>query len=156
LMLLWVNVHAGYAVGLGLVAVFLFGDVLDRVFGVLAPEKWRSRARNLGLVGLSCVAMVSLNRYGLAMYRYPIETLRSRAMLAYIGEWASPDFHQARYAPVLLLMLAVILLPALSSHRLRAREMLLLSVSLYAAFRSVRHIPIFVLVAAPLLSSMIQ
>jgi len=156
LMLLWVNVHAGYAVGLGLVAVFVLGDLLDRALGNFPPEQWPHRVRNLTLVGLACAAIVPLNPYGVAMYRYPIETLRSRAMLAYIGEWASPDFHEARYVAVSLLMLAVILLPALSSHRLRARELLLLSVSLYAALGSVRHIPIFVLVAAPLLSSMIE
>ncbi|MBV8053408.1 MAG: hypothetical protein JOZ80_19620, partial [Acidobacteriaceae bacterium] len=121
-----------------------------------APEQWKYRTRNLLAVELACVTVVPLNPYGLAMYLYPMETLRSRAMLAYIGEWASPDFHQARNGPVLLLALAVILLPALSSHRLRARELLLLAVSLYAALRSVRHIPIFVLVAVPLLCSVVQ
>jgi len=77
-------------------------------------------------------------------------------MLAYIGEWLSPDFHQGRYAAVLLMMLATILLPAISPRRLHARELLLLAVTMYAALRSVRHIPIYVLVAAPLLSTMVH
>jgi len=156
LMLLWVNLHAGYAVGLGLIAVFLLGDLLDRALGSLVPQQSPGRVRYLILAGLACAAMIPLNPYGFSIYRYPIETLRSRAMLAYIGEWASPDFHEAKYIAALLLMLAVILLPALSSRRLRAREMLLLAVTLYAALRSVRHIPIFVLVAVPSLTSLIQ
>jgi hypothetical protein len=47
-------------------------------------------------------------------------------------------------------------LPAISPRRLHARELLLVAVMMYAALRSVRHIPIFVLVAAPLLSAMIE
>jgi len=77
-------------------------------------------------------------------------------MLAYIGEWLWPNFHQSMYWATLLMMLAVLVVPALSPRRLHARELLLLAMTMYAALRSVRHIPIFVLVAVPLLSAMIQ
>jgi hypothetical protein len=77
-------------------------------------------------------------------------------MQAYIGEWLSPDFHQHRYLPTLLMILATLALPALSPPRLRARELLLLTAVTYMALRSVRHIPIYVLVAVPLLSGMVQ
>ncbi len=155
LMLLWVNLHAGFAVGIAFLLLFLTGDGLDVAFGY--KEAWlsRSRFRQLALVTAICIAVVPLNPYGTQMYRYPFETLHSRAMLAYIGEWLSPDFHQPRYLPVLLLMLSTLVLPALSPRRLRPRELLLLTVTTYAALRSVRHIPIYVLVAVPLVSSMI-
>jgi len=156
LMLLWVNLHAGYAVGIALLAIFLAGDALDRAFGVREPDLTAARLRTLILALVACMAVVPLNPYGVAMYRYPLETLHSRAMLAYIGEWLSPDFHQGRYAAVLLMMLATILLPAMSPRRLHARELLLLAITMYAALRSVRHIPIYVLVAAPLLGAMVQ
>lgn len=156
LMLLWVNLHAGYALGVGFLAIVLLGDAMDAAFGNFEVRKLRTRLRTLGLNLILCLAVVPLNPYGTAMYRYPLETLHSRAMLAYIGEWLSPDFHQGRYVPVLLMMLATILLPALSPRRLRARELLLLALMTYAALRSVRHIPIYVLVATPLLAAMLQ
>jgi hypothetical protein len=109
----------------------------------------------LALAIVACAAVVPLNPYGAAMYAYPLETLRSRAMQSYIGEWLSPDFHQHRYLPTLLMMLATVALPALSPRRLRPRETLLLSVTTYAALRSVRHIPIYALVAVPILSAMV-
>jgi hypothetical protein len=155
LMLLWVNLHAGYAVGIALLLIFLIGDALDRAFRVEEPAL-TSRFRSLTLALVACIVIVPLNPYGISMYRYPLQTLHSRAMLAYIGEWLSPDFHQGRYAAVLLMMLATILLPAISPRRLHARELLLLAVTTYAALRSVRHIPIYVLVAAPLLSAMVH
>ena len=156
LMLLWVNLHAGYALGITLMGLFLVGDALDVAFGFKDAPWPRARFRALALAIVACAAVVPLNPYGVAMYGYPLETLRSRAMQSYIGEWLSPDFHQPRYLPTLVMMLATVALPALSPRRLRPREILLLSVTTYAALRSVRHIPIYALVAVPILSAMIQ
>jgi len=159
-MLLWVNLHAGYALGIALMGLFLVGDALDVAFGFpvldsnngLAPG---ARFRALTLAILLCVAVVPLNPYGTAMFGYPLETLRSRAMQSYIGEWLSPNFHQHRYLPTLAMILATVVLAALSPRRLRPREFLLLSVTTYAALRSVRHIPIYALIAIPILSAMV-
>jgi hypothetical protein len=159
LFLLWVNLHAGYALGIAIMGLFLIGDGLDVAFGFpvsdsdagLAPA---ARFRTLALAVLLCVAVVPLNPYGTAMYAYPLETLRSRAMQSYIGEWLSPNFHQHRYLPTLIMILASVVLAALSPRRLRPREVLLLSVMTYAALRSVRHIPIYALIAIPMLSAL--
>lgn len=156
LMLLWVNLHAGYALGIGIIALFLLGDGLDAAWGFKYGPLPRARFRAMALAIMACAAIVPLNPYGTAMYAYPLETLRSRAMQSYIGEWLSPDFHQNRYLPMLLMMLATLALPALSPRRLRPREVLLLSVTTYAALRSVRHIPIYALVAIPILSALVQ
>jgi len=160
LMLLWVNLHAGYALGIVLMALFLVGDALDVAFGFAALDSkdgppLTARFRVLALAIVACIAVVPLNPYGTAMYAYPLETLRSRAMQSYIGEWLSPDFHQPRYLPTLAMILATIALPALSPRRLRPREVLLLCVTTFAALRSVRHIAIYTLIASPILSAMV-
>ena len=155
LMLLWVNLHAGYALGIALMVLFLIGDALDLALGFTVEPSPRARFQGLALAIVVSTAVVPINPYGLAMYTYPLETLRSRAMQSYIGEWLSPNFHQNRYLPSLLMMLATIVLPALSPRRLRPREVLLLCVTTFAALRSVRHIPIYTLVAVPILSAMV-
>jgi hypothetical protein len=156
LMLLWANLHAGYALGIALLMLYAIGNALDLAFGqsgLPAPAAW---FRHVGSTIVICVAVVSLNPYGTRLYWYPLETLRSGAMLANIAEWLSPNFHQAKNLPALLMILAVLFLPALSPKKLRPRELLLLAVTLYAGLRSVRHLPIFVLVAVPIISRMIQ
>jgi len=154
LMLLWVNLHAGYALGIGLMALFLVGDALDAGFGLASEEgSLTARVRVLALAIVACLAVVPVNPYGMAMYAYPLETLRSPAMQSYIGEWLSPDFHQPQYWPTMVMIVTTIALPALSPRRLRPREILLLLVTTFAALRSVRHIPIYALVAIPILSA---
>src|SRR5579872_2747010 len=84
LMLLWVNLHAGYAVGIALIVLFLLGDGLDIALGLeegtRTDQLTRSaRFRTLALVIVACTGVVILNPYGTAMYAYPLATLRSQA-----------------------------------------------------------------------------
>jgi len=156
LTLLWVNLHAGYALGIGLIGLFLCGEILNVVFGAEAWSSVATRLKQLSLALVVCIAVVPLNPNGVRMYTYPWQTLSSSAMQQYIQEWASPNFHQALYLPFLLMVLALLAALAYSPKRLRPLDFLLLAVTLYAALRSVRHIPIFVLVAAPILSRLIH
>ncbi|HVO82601.1 MAG TPA: hypothetical protein VMT28_17870 [Terriglobales bacterium] len=156
LTLLWVNLHGEYALGIALMGLFLAGGALDVAFGTEAWAQAGPRLRKLAIVMTICVGMVSLNPNGVKMYFYPFQTLRSPAMQKYIAEWASPNFHQARSLPVLLMVLATMVGLGLAPRRVRPREMLLLLVMTAAALRSVRHVPVYVLVAAPILSGLAQ
>jgi hypothetical protein len=146
LMLLWVNFHAGYALGLGLIVLYTISLVIDR--------KWDLIPR-LGIVAVACTAVVPLNPNGFRMFTYPIETLRSPSMAAFIQEWASPDFHKAMFLPLALFLFLLLGALALSPKRARASEVFLVFVTGLAALRSARHIPIFALIAAPVLAEQI-
>lgn len=156
LVLLWVNLHGGYALGIVLLMLFLMGSTLDVAFGFEEWSNARPRLERLALVTIACLVVVPLNPNGARMYWYPLETLRSVAMQTYIDEWSSPNFHQAKHLPLLLMLLATMVTLAFSPRRVRARELVLLLVTMYAALRSVRHVAIFVLVAVPMLTGLTQ
>jgi hypothetical protein len=141
IMLLWVNFHAGYALGLGLIVLYAIALVLER--------KWNF-IPGLAAVAVTCVTVVPLNPHGFRMFSYPLETLRSPSMAAFIEEWASPDFHKAMFLPLALFLFLLLGALALSPKRARLSEVFLVFVTGLAALRSVRHIPIFVLIAAPI------
>lgn len=143
MMLLWVNLHAGYALGLGLIVLYAISMALDR--------KWNLIPR-LGIVLAACTLMVPLNPNGFRMFSYPIETLRSPSMAEFIQEWASPNFHQAMFLPLALFLFVLLGALALSPKRARASEVFLVFVTGLGALRSARHIPIFALIAAPILA----
>jgi len=140
LMLLWVNLHAGFALGLALIGLYIVRAVLD--------GEW-SHIRPLVIVLLVCTAVVPLNPNGFRMFSYPYETLTSPSMAAFIQEWASPDFHKATYLPLAILLLSTFAAMALSPTRPRLGEIFLVLITALGALRSVRHIPIFSLFAVP-------
>ena len=153
LMVLWVNMHAGFAVGIVLILLVIVGMTLDAVVtrGDSLSKLWQC-VRSLCLVLLACVAAVLLNPSGARMYSYPFETLTSHAMMKYIDEWRSPDFHELMFQPLALLILAVFSALALSRKRIRLSQLLLLAATGWAALRSGRNVPFFVLIAMPLLA----
>lgn len=143
MMVLWVNFHAGYALGLALIVLYIISIALDRFWKLLRP---------LALILFASAAVVPLNPNGLRMFSYPFETLTSPAMAAYIEEWASPDFHQAMFLPFAALLFILFFALATSNKRASIGELFLLMVTGLAALRSGRHIPLFALIAAPALA----
>jgi len=142
IMFLWVNLHGGYVVGLGLIGLYMVSLILDR--------KWQLVPR-LGLVLLLATAVVPLNPNGFRMFTYPFETL-SLAAVTFIDEWASPDFHKLMFLPLALLLFSLLGSLALSARRPQLSELFLLLITAFGALRSARHIPIFALIATPILA----
>jgi hypothetical protein len=156
LMLLWVNLHAGYAVGLAFLGLFLLGEALEAAFHAGQWRQCMPRLRTLSLMFVVCLAIVSLNPNGLRIYSYPFETLRSVSMQRFIQEWSSPNFHDTTYLPLLLMLLAALAGLALTPAGLRTRDLVLLLATIPAALRSSRHIPILVLVLTPVLARLAE
>ncbi len=148
LTLLWVNVHAGFILGPVFLALFIVGESME-TFSSAGYVQGRLPWLLLALFG--SLALVPLNPNGFSILWYPFETLRSNAMQSHISEWASPNFHGADYRAFLFLILAIYAALAFSRWKIRLRDILLLMVSTMAALSSVRMIPLFVIVAVPLL-----
>jgi hypothetical protein len=153
LFLLWLNLHAGFALGPALLLAYGAGLLMETAVGNTPWQQARPILLRVLLLLLACLALVPLNPSGAELYRYPFETLRSPGMRSLIGEWHSPDFHQWLYRPFLLTWL--LLLTAFASFRARpkARVLVPLLLTFFAALDAVRHIPIFVLLAIPVIAA---
>ena len=156
LMLLWVNLHAGYPVGLVFLALFLLGEGLEAAVRSAPSAQSTTRLRNLALALAVSLAVVPLNPNGLKIFIYPFETLRSTGMQKFIQEWSSPNFHDPMYAPFLLMLLALMTGLAVSPQRPSIRDLVLLLATIPGALRSIRHIPIAVLILIPILARLAE
>jgi hypothetical protein len=63
----WANAHGGWIVGLGVVAAWIAGSLLD-------TRDWRSAASRAGVLAL-CIAATLLTPYGLELWRFIAETV---------------------------------------------------------------------------------
>ena len=153
LFLLWLNLHAGFALGPALILAYALGLLLETATGNTPWQATRPILLRLFLLLAACFALVPLNPSGTQLYRYPFDTLRSHVMRSFIAEWFSPDFHQWLYRPLLLVWL--LLLTALAARRVQIRGRVLapLLLTAFAALDAVRHIPIFILVVIPVLAA---
>ena len=152
LFLLWLNLHAGFALGPALMFAYTVGLICESMAGRARQETRPIVTRSL-LVTLVCLALVPLNPSGVALYRYPLNTLRSWGMRTFIVEWKSPNFHQLLYVPFMLVILLLFVAVAYSHSRLRGRILLPLFLTAAAALDAVRHIPIFTLLAIPVIAA---
>jgi hypothetical protein len=153
LFLLWLNLHAGFALGPALMLAYGFGLLVGVAIG---DAPWREASLVLArllLLVLACLALVPLNPSGLQLYRYPFDTLRSAGMRSFIVEWFSPNFHEVRFIPFLIVFLLLLVVLARTRARPRARILVPMVLTTPLALDAVRHIPIFVLLAIPVIAA---
>ena len=148
----WANLHSGYLVGVALLLVHVVGDAFDLRLG-REPRLART-GRDLRLmivITLVCMAAALLNPNGIRLVRYAVETLRTPAFQQHIAEWRSPEFRRSPYwgFGAMLALSAVVLTYA--PRRPTTTEALLVLGTAAAALMSVRHIPLFAVVATPIL-----
>jgi len=155
LFCLWVNLHAGYILGLALLALTCVGEALDRLCRPgRSSEKvrpWSGIARLTGMGALALV-VVPLNPYGFKMWRYPFYNMGQQVARQHIAEWASPDFHRLVNQPFAALLLLTLLAVGLSNRRGRWAELLPVVGFAYLTLQSQRAMGLFALVTAPVLS----
>jgi hypothetical protein len=152
---LWANVHSAFVVGVIITVIFLGGEIFDA---------WRSRPgamprRRLTALGWGIVAGAGLafvNPFGIQTVLFSLGTLTSPLIQNNIQEWASPDFHSM--AGMMFEALVFLMLVGLATGRVKARtsEWLIAFALLYLALASQRHVPLFVLGAAPLMGRCAQ
>lgn len=152
LTMLWANLHSGYLLGVVLLGTYTVGLAGQRR---LQPADGRNAAapvvRRLALVtGLSFLAS-GLNVNGPELWIYPFETLSSPSMQAFIQEWHPPDFNLTIFWPFALMLGLGLLGWLFNRERPTAADLLLFGGTAVAALTSARNVPLFAIIAAPVI-----
>ncbi len=153
IVVVWVNLHGGFAVAF----IFLFGTIAGEILGHIFAGgdqhvmPW-VRLRKLILVTIVSLLAVALNPYGFQMLGYPFRTVGIGALQDFIQEWASPDFHEPQTWPFVILLLGIMAAIGLSRMPIDWTDLALVAGSMAMALMAGRNIAVFAIVATPVLT----
>ncbi len=154
LMLLWVNFHGGFVIGLLLLVIYACGNFLVAL--TAAPsiaEQSFDKAKQFTVSAVLCVAVTVINPRGYEILFFPFKVASDRTLMDAVAEFLSPNFHQALPFKYMLLLLMASL--AWSRLRLHPIEVGLIVFFTYMALYSVRYVSLFaVIVSRPLLRTL--
>ncbi|MFZ3207515.1 MAG: hypothetical protein WA140_01610 [Geobacteraceae bacterium] len=150
IMLLWVNLHGGFVVGFILLGAYFTGNLIQAVTATgEAREEARRRYRQLVSITVLCLAACLVNPFGYHILLFPFNLVSNKYLMDHVNEFISPNFHEPLHFKYLLLLLIALL--ALSRKRLRPSGLILILIFTSMALYSVRHIPLFAMITAPIL-----
>ena len=152
--ILWTNLHGGFAVGIGMAAAFGLAELLNRLLAARPSDASDSltAARRYFLCAASCLAASLVNPYGWRLHEHLLAYFRDPYAAGHIVEFFSLSFHHPMAVFFEIMLLAGAVAAVGSLGRRRFAEPLLFVAWGHLALLSVRHIPIFMILAAPLVA----
>lgn len=157
LLLLWVNLHGGYVIGLVLLGLTIVGETITLTRDQPLGARPRLRVPGPLIVATVAATLATLvNPHGIEALRYPFTYIGTgNASQRFIAEWQSPDFHSAAFLP-LAASLLVGLLVGYASRPVRPTELLWTATLTLMALQSTRHAPLYAIVVLPLLGARLR
>jgi hypothetical protein len=147
LMILWVNLHGAWILGVATLGLFIVGEWLN------AYARGESANLKSAVVALlAAIAAALINPTGPKLLLYPFSFIGGEsATMRYIQEWQPTNFREPMG---LAFALSTILLIVLGLRRPRFDYTLALwAVSFtYLGFSAVRHVPLYALVVVPIIA----
>jgi hypothetical protein len=156
--LFWTQLHGGFFVGILMISAYGVGEFLNFLFSGDSAERkaaWQ-RSRGYFVSAAACAAVSLINPYTYHLHVHMAQYLRNPWNSQHIVEFLSPSFHQPRavFFEVFLVLGAAAAWWSLT--RRRYTEVLLIGVWAHAGLLASRNIPIFVIVAAPIVAAALQ
>ncbi len=148
----WVNLHGGFfalPVTLAVVAAGLAVEAL--LEDAHRPAKW-SGARRYAMLAASAIGASIVNPYGPKLHLHVARYMTSDWIRNLVQEFQAPDFRSESLLRFEALLFAALLLGGWLLARRRVVDALLVLLWGHLALGSVRHVPIFALVAAPIVA----
>ena len=155
IMLLWVNLHGGFIAGFMLLGVYLSCNLLRLIAAKgIDKEKWKAKSRPLGLALAGCLLAALINPVGYHILLFPFKLTSMKFLMDNVSEFVSPNFHEPMaFKYMLFLMMGVF---AVSIKALNIIETSLILLFTYMALYSARYIPLFAIIATPILTKQIE
>ena len=154
LLLVWVNTHGSFIIGLGIIFVYLVCGLKGFHVGAIEAKQWTAKERiRLEFVFLLCLAVLPITPYGTRLAVYPFDMAFSQPInVAHILEWQSMPFSLLGGKIFLALVLGFFIAQMIFNLKWRLEELVLFLGGVAMACVHVRFVLLFVPFCAPLLA----
>jgi hypothetical protein len=149
---LWINLHGGFFALPATLAVLAAGSCLEAGLDKERRSPMWAAARRLATLTAATLGASLLNPYGIGLHRHVADFLTSDWIRGAVEEFQSPQFRSEGSLHFELLLVAALLLAGTLLARRRVADALLVIFWGHMALTSARHIPVFVVVNAPLVA----
>ncbi len=149
LMLAWANTHGAFIAGFVTWGAYLAGEL----FEAWKTRQWAgSRFKSWGMIGLISLVATLFNPAGIQLWSTSIGFVSNHYLVSHTQEYLPPDFHNPATWPFLLLIAFSIWTLGDKKQSLPGPHSLLLAGWMILGLYSARNIPLFAIIAAPILS----
>jgi hypothetical protein len=158
LFCLWINTHGSWLLGLIMFGIYVVSGLVEGSWGRIDAVRWTpQQLRRLLTIAGASVAALFVNPFTYRLVFYPFNlAFQQKLNIAYVDEWASVNFHDARGKVVFILLAGVFLGAILGRYRWKLEELLLAGFALYAGLKHIRFLFLAAILLAPLLSKMLD
>lgn len=148
---LWSNLHGAWLFGFVVMAMILTDAAVTAI-----REGKPGDARRMGLVCACSLVVVLAGPSPLERLLYPLDYFTGRIATKYVTEFRSPDFWDLTTLPYEALLIGLAALLYLGRKPMRLSEWALLLLTVHLSLHSVRHVPLFSIIAAPIMGMQLQ
>jgi hypothetical protein len=152
LMLVWVNTHGAYIAGVVTGGAILAGAAWEWSQARLTREAFWRVSLSMGLSALA----IFFNPAGVGIVKTSFGYIQNEYLVSHTQEYLPPNFHNPSFWPFLLLTVLVVFSFGLGKSKLRIGEGLLVTGWMIMGLYSARNIPLFAIVATPILGTALQ
>ncbi len=145
---IWTNLHGGFVAGIACLALATAGAAWK---AMASPPEARGfdTVRRYGLLTGACAMVTLANPYGWRLHQHLANYLSSGWIREVVEEFQSPRFRSESMLQFEILLLGGVLLVPVLFRRGKIADLLAILFWAHAALVSARHVPLYVIVAAP-------
>ena len=144
MMVVWANLHGAFIAGLVVWAMVFLGELFEK------QKNW-NQLRVLIWIGPSSILASLINPDGLGIWKTGLGFLGNQYLVSHTAEYLPPDFQNPSFWPFLGVIGISILILGLSKRRIKFAHLFLLASWTAMALYSARNIPLYIVVAIPIL-----
>lgn len=147
MMVVWANLHGAFIAGLVIWGLVFLGEILE-------GQKNLGELKILIWIGPSSILASLLNPDGFGIWKTGFGFLGNQYLVSHTAEYLPPDFQNPVFWPFLMVVGISILVLGLSSRRMSISQLFLLGSWTAMALYSARNIPLYIVIAVPILSDL--